>query len=161
MDTENLSKWLAIVANLGVVIGIFVLVFELRQNQSMLDQEHEMNLLTARIADIQLYQDFRWVLAQDKELMQIWLDGLDGKELTDVDEMRFLFTCISALWADASAYERSIVLGRDDQSANTIAMDTRNNIDSMVGYKTCWELTEQAISDYGFGDYVDAVNSAK
>ena len=161
MNTDSLSKWLAILANMGVVVGIFALVFELRQNQAMLDQEHEMNLLTARIADIQLYQDFRWVLAQDEELMQIWLDGLDGKELTEAQEMRFLFTCISALWADASTYERSIALGRPDTSTVKIAEDARRYIDNMPGYEMCWNATEQAIIDYGFGDYVDAVRNAE
>jgi len=159
MNTDALNKWLTLAANLGVVVGIFALVFELRQNQSMLEQEHRMNLVTARIADIQLYQDFRWTLVQDKELMQLWIDGLDGKELTEIQDMRFLFTCISALWADASTFERSVALGRTDTSAETITKEVRRNISEMPGYKRCWDATEQAIVDYGFGDFVDAVKN--
>jgi hypothetical protein len=161
MNTDNLSKWLTLAANFGVVVGIFVLVFELQQNQAMLEQEHKMNLLTARVADIQQYQEFRWMLVQDKELMQLWMDGLDGKELTEVQDMRFLFTCISALWADASTFERSIALGRNDTTAVTIANDLRRNIEELPGYKRCWDATEQAIVDYGFGEFVDAVKKPK
>jgi len=161
MNTDNLSKWLTLAANFGVLIGIFVLIFELRQNQAMLEQEQEMNLLTARIADIQQHQEFRWMLVQDTELLQLWMDGVDGKELTDVQDMRFLLTCISALWAAAATFERSIALGRDDTSAITVASDLRSNIDESPGYKRCWDATEQAIADYGFGDFVDAVRNQR
>jgi hypothetical protein len=161
MNTDNLNKWLTLAANVGVLIGIFVLVFELRQNQAMLEQEQRMNLLTARVADIQQHQDFRWMLVQDTELLQLWMDGMDGKELTDVQDMRFLLTCISALWADASTFERSVALGRIDTTAITVASDLRSNIDELPGYKRCWDATEQAIVDYGFGDFVDAVKNQR
>lgn len=160
MSFDNMNRWLTLVANFGVVIGIFVLVFELRQNQAILDQNQQMNLLTARIADIQQYHEFRRMLIQDEEIMQLWLDGLHGEELTDVQDMRFLLTCISALWADASMYERSIALGRADTTAITISTDLRENINKMPGFERCWDMTKQAIGDYGFGDFVEAVENA-
>jgi len=158
MNTDKLDRRLALAANVGVLIGIFVLVVELQQNQEMFEQEQQMNLLTARIADIQQYQEFRWMLVQDTELLQVWMDGLDGKEMTDVQDMRFLLTCISALWADASTFERSSALGRSDTTAITLASDVRGNIDESPGYERCWNSTEQAIVNYGFEDFVDAVN---
>ena len=35
MDTERLNKWLALLANVGVVAGIVILVFEVRQNNEL------------------------------------------------------------------------------------------------------------------------------
>jgi len=161
MNTDNLNKWLSLAANFGVVVGIFALVFELQQNQAMLEQEQKMNMLTARITDMQQYQDFRWTLVRDEELMQIWLDGMGGKELTPVQDMRFMTTCVSALWADAAAFERSVAMGRTDTTTKTIATDLRHRIDEIPGFKRCWDATEQAIADYGFGEFVDAVKNAE
>jgi len=52
MKFDPLNKWLSLAANIGVVIGIFVLVWEVRQNQEILEQYHQMNLLSARTTDI-------------------------------------------------------------------------------------------------------------
>ena len=147
------------VANFGVVVGIFVLVVEVRQNQAVLEQTQQMNLLTARNADIQQYHQWRAMLAQDEQLVQIWLDGVDGKELTPVQDVRYMLMCISTLWADASMYERSVALNRADTTARTISRDLHERIGEMPGYKSCWEATKEAIRDYGFGDFVNAVDA--
>lgn len=159
MKLDNLNKWLTLVANLGVVVGIFFLAFEVRQNQEILEQNHQMNLLTARNNDIQQYHEWRRVLIQDKAVAQLWMSGSAGEELAPVEEMRFLLMCISSLWADASMYERSVALGRRDTTAQTITTDIRSYIDELPGYKDCWEATKDSIADYGFEDFVESVDS--
>lgn len=159
MSVDNLNKWLTLVANFGVVVGIFVLAVEVRQNQDILEETQEMNLLTARTSDIQQYHEWRAMLIQDEELIQIWLDGVEGKEQDRVQHIRFMLMCLSTLWADASMYERSVVLDRADTTARTIAKDLHERIGEEPGHKSCWEATREAIRDYGFGDFVDAVEA--
>jgi len=159
MSVDNWNKWLTLVANFGVLIGIIVLAVEVRQNQLILEETQEMNLLSARTSDIQQYHDWRAMLIQDEELIKIWLDGVDGKELDSVQDTRFMLMCLSTLWSDASVYERSVVLNRANATASTVARDLHERIAEQPGYKTCWEATRDAIRDYGFGDFVDAVEA--
>lgn len=159
MNVDSWNKTLTLVANFGVLIGIFVLAVEVRQNQEILEEEQEMNLLTARTSDIQQYHDWRAMLIQDEELVQLWLDGVEGKELDSVQDTRFMLMCISTIWFDASMYERSMVLDREDTTARTIARDLHERNIEQPGYKGCWEATRDAVRDYGFGDFVDAVEA--
>ncbi len=46
-------------------------------------------------------------------------------------------------------------------TAITVASDLRRNIDELPGYKRCCYATEQAIVDYGFGDFVVAVKNQR
>ena len=39
MDTDRLNRWLTLIANIGVLIGIFLLVVELRQNATMMEAQ--------------------------------------------------------------------------------------------------------------------------
>jgi hypothetical protein len=82
MKLDSLNKWLTLLANLGVVAGIIFLAIELRQNQSILEQDQRISILAARTAYNQEIQVFRQMLIQDKGMAEIWNDGLAGKELT-------------------------------------------------------------------------------
>ena len=47
MNTDRLNKWLSLAASLGVLIGIFFLVIELRQNTNALYAESRQAVLTS------------------------------------------------------------------------------------------------------------------
>lgn len=159
MSFDKLNKWLTLTANIGVVIGIFILIVEVRQNQLILEETQEMNLVTARNSDMQQYHDWRSMLIQDEELVKIWIDGIEGKHADPIQDTRYMLMCLSTLWADASMYERNVVLERGGTTAQTIANDLRERIESQPGYKICWDATSDSIRGYGFGDFVDAVES--
>lgn len=56
MNTDKINKWLTLVANVGVVIGLALLIFEIRQNSELVRaQVHQ-----ARAGDYDnLYYQFR------------------------------------------------------------------------------------------------------
>lgn len=39
MNSENLNKWLTLLANIGVVIGLALLIYEVRQSQNLAETE--------------------------------------------------------------------------------------------------------------------------
>ena len=42
MKLDNVNKWLTLVANFSVVAGIIFLAIEVRQNQELLERDHEL-----------------------------------------------------------------------------------------------------------------------
>ncbi len=47
MDADRVNRWLTLVANLGVLIGLFLLVFEIRQNTDLMRAQIAMERTTS------------------------------------------------------------------------------------------------------------------
>lgn len=82
MNFEKANQWLTLLANVGVVLGIVFLAFEVRTNTS-----------TNRIAILQNYSN-NWMLihaqtAENVELAQLIELGLAGQELSAVQARQF------------------------------------------------------------------------
>jgi hypothetical protein len=106
MSLENLNKWLSLTANLGVVAGIFLLAVEIRQNQELLDRnyelaelEYELQIADGLIGISDAVNEHRFLIADSGELAQIWLDGTQGRELSEVDRTRFMELCSASIRA--------------------------------------------------------------
>lgn len=55
MNSEFLNKWLTLVANIGVLIGLFLLVFEIRQNTELMRAQVAME---RTITNRQIFSDW-------------------------------------------------------------------------------------------------------
>ena len=86
MDTDRLNRWLALGANIGVLVGLIFLVVEIRHTNDLA----RANAYRSRGGEIQeAYQ----AVALDSELSQIMLkfdqQGIDG--LTDHERIRYKY----------------------------------------------------------------------
>ncbi len=82
MNLERLNQWLVLVANLGVLIGIIAVVYELRQTQTSLQAEAG----TTRTQLAILYQD----IYRENQVYEIELKLAAGQELTTEEFSRGL-----------------------------------------------------------------------
>ena len=157
MNIDSTNKWLTLAANFGVVAGIIFLGIEVRQNQVILQDTYRLNRVEARMADVDTFNDLRGQWVQDEELTRIWIDGQAGKDLSDIDNARFLNLCTSDLWTFLKIYERSTALG-DMTTAKSSATMVRQTIDGKPGIKRCWKGVRSAMLDYGADGFVSAVD---
>ena len=82
MDTDKVNRWLTLGANLGVLVGIILLVVELEQNREMM-QAQTRNELSNSI--IHLLSES----AGNTELASIMLRANMGDELTPVQFLQY------------------------------------------------------------------------
>ena len=76
MSIDKINSWLTLVANLGVLVGIIFLAFELQQNTNISRSgEYREN--------VQEINNWRALLASDPELTRIFSDYMQG----DIDEL--------------------------------------------------------------------------
>jgi len=75
MNSESLSRWLAIGANLGVIAGIAFLALEIQQNNEMLEAQVRSERTTNRLAPSEL-------LLNNPHLAQAMVDARAGENLT-------------------------------------------------------------------------------
>ena len=165
MNLDNLNKWLTLLANIGVVAGIVFLAIEVRQNQISLDRnselmerEYELQVADGLIGIAQSSNVFRYLLAENGELAQIWSDGAAGRELSVIDHQRFMSLCGAAIWGGATQYGRNVTLGRHDLAE--AEANVRRQMNSQPGLKQCWEENVGGLRLWGYGDLVDAVSNS-
>lgn len=82
LDSERLSRWLTLGANLGVLLGIALLILELQQNRSAMRAETR-SAISQGISD-QLLQ-----VALDPELSELRFRADSGGSLTEVEKFRY------------------------------------------------------------------------
>jgi hypothetical protein len=82
LDYEKLNSWLAVLANLGVLIGIFFLAIELRQNNELMEAEARFNRVSA---SAEAYN----IQCTNGELAEIHVKVNKSQPLTDVELYRF------------------------------------------------------------------------
>ena len=84
MNADKANRWLTLGANVGVLCGILLLVYELAQNREMV-QAQTRNEVARQLSDrLQL-------LASDPELASIWVRARAGEELPVDEEARYFF----------------------------------------------------------------------
>ena len=78
MDTDQLNRWLSLLANAGVIAGIFFLALELRQNNQYMAEESKYGQLQNRI-------EFNRDLIDNPEYASLYYE-VEGEE--EIDRFR-------------------------------------------------------------------------
>ena len=82
MTTERTGRWLNILANLGVIAGLVLLVFELGQTRDLMRAQTRHELSTSIVEQL-------LVLAENPQLASIMRRGDAGEELTQDEWYQF------------------------------------------------------------------------
>jgi len=83
MNTERLNSWLTLLANVGVLIGLFVVILELRQST---------DVAQAQMADAAVagHNELNLAIATDPQVARIFIVGLyEPDKLTDTEAVQF------------------------------------------------------------------------
>jgi len=141
---DSVNKWLVLAANIGVLVGIFILVVEIRQTQEQLDSQISYNLFNSRDQRLQL-------MASDPYLAEIASKKIAGEELSFAENIRvnsYLRSVIYASEYEWDQYEK----GRfDDFDFDDMRRRLENND---LGYLDVWADMKGSTLD---ADFVTAV----
>jgi hypothetical protein len=85
----EINDWLAVITNVGVVVGIVFVVYEIRQNSEALDREYRMHWSEVYASGMDALLGHALVRIESKEVADLWLRGCQGQDLTPVDQHRF------------------------------------------------------------------------
>ncbi len=89
MDSDRVNRWLTLVANFGVLIGLLLLVFEIRQNTDMMNAQMAQARADNRLENYrdQMHSDY-WPAINVKgaaaNSTKEWLDSLTPEEFQRV-----------------------------------------------------------------------------
>ena len=82
MESDRLTRWLTIGANLGVLIGLLLLIAELAQNRGMMRAQIRHDLAMGIV-------DLLQTPANNDQLADVLFRGISGEELTPSEMFQF------------------------------------------------------------------------
>ena len=148
MNLDRTNQWLTLAANIGVILGIVFLAWEIQQNTRSVETAAYQDLI-ARIVDL------NEEVATNSELAKIILDARTKTELTDEQYLRY-FAYIASLLRHADMayfqFEQGLISKtRLDSATAPLRSQMRTN-----HAKRIWNsMKEQSSFSREFVDYID------
>jgi len=84
MDFDKLNQWMTLLANLCVIAGIAILVFELRQNNDLLESEARANIDEIRVSQQ------RMIVENTGGIADLIFRARNGESLSDAEQLRLI-----------------------------------------------------------------------
>ena len=78
LNNDKINQWLTTIANFGVIVGIVVLVIEIRQTSTQIEQ----NTVVLQAQTLESTVEVNAVIAEHSE---IWLKGSNDEDLTSAE----------------------------------------------------------------------------
>jgi len=121
VDSDRVNKWLMLVANFGVLIGLLLLVFEIRQNTDMMNAQMAQARADNRLENYrdQMHSD-HWPAIRVKRVaassIKEWLDSLSPEEfqrvrsqtLYEINDLRTQFYLYQKGYLDQRLLDTSV-----------------------------------------------------
>lgn len=142
MDTDRVNRWLTLGANLGVLVGIALLVVELRQNNENLIAQ-ERSAYNAGFSEI-------WgMAAEDSQLAEILGKELAGESLTRGEFVQLSAYFTKGLLTNQWSY---IELPADESAPNLKYL--KGSFEQFPTLRWVWEHRQEFFNP-AFVDYVN------
>jgi len=149
METNHLNRWLSLGANLAVLLGIILLVFELSQNREMMRAQTRNEISRAEMELLAL-------TAQSRDLSQVIVRANAGEELSSAERIMFVTRseAVFRLWQNVHYQHRH---GMYDQSEFLKHRATMADVlESNTGLVTYW-CTVHSLYPDSFSSDIDSL----
>jgi hypothetical protein len=114
METSKLNEWLQFLTSLGVLAGLFLVAYEIRQNSVALNRSNDYAQASSVHDTNALFVQVFSPLAQDAGLASIYEKALKHEKLDGVESVRFAqFVNTYLAWLEDLYFQQEMQLGFD------------------------------------------------
>ena len=127
---DKLNQWLTLIANVGVLIGIGFVAYELQQNTTATQLETTSNFQNA-FAEVEL------MIASNPEFANVLTKGRNGQPLTDAEFVRlqaFYRTVLRAWQTNVTQYEAGGLSAEAFEGTKALMQQTFNQDVSLLNH---------------------------
>ena len=148
MDSERLNRWLSLGANIGVLVGIGLLIFELQQNREMIRAQTRTQLA-------QGVSELLTANMSDAAYASILHRGNRGEQLTDLEQYQYdRHRNAFIAYNENVVYQYKIGLYDTDEFSHHIAR-IAGDLDRYPGIRKHWCKNRDGMSE----DLVDSAEA--
>ncbi len=129
---ERLNRWLTLGANIGVVLGLIILIVEVRQNTVQARTSASQKFLSAT-------SDLNLALIENKQMASVFRRGLEDYEVLDADEKMQFFVFVSQYY---QTYSNMYDLWRNNSLSDSAWYPIRKDFLALMaapGSRYIWE----------------------
>lgn len=130
-----------VVGALAVVITIIVLLIQVRQNTRSMVEANELQKASAIDKHPESIGNWRKEFIRDERIGEIWIAMRDGKELNEVDILRFDNMWVNFVNTQRSNFVRAKVVGEPGLSAQAVR-SVALELASSPNFLESWEITK-------------------
>jgi hypothetical protein len=113
LTTDNPNKWLTLAANVGVIFGLILLAYEIRQTNSALDRDYDVFLTDVQGRAREGWREFNGRIIESDDVADIWMRGNAGDELSPKEEVRYRYLANDFIILYQLQFEQYKIVGRD------------------------------------------------
>ena len=113
MDSEKLNHWMTLFANIGVLVGIFLVAYEVRQTNVALDREYDAFWTEIQGRSREGWREFNGRIINSEEVAEIWRRGNAGESLTHVESIRYRYLANDNILLYQQMFDQWEVAGSD------------------------------------------------
>jgi hypothetical protein len=89
MNTNTVNNWLGITTNLGIVVGLVFVGYEIHQNSLSIDRQLRDSQIAVSDGVRGAWQNWGLTIISDESVADIWVRGNASDELTTVEAERY------------------------------------------------------------------------
>ena len=132
----KIERWLTILTNLGVMVGLVLVAYQIDQTNTAMQQEDMGMQLAAFAASPDIMGDFRMRVIENEELWNLWIRGNAGESLTDSERARYELLVEDYLmrWSQLFGIFDSFSSGRGGFVVANVIQDLQNNPGLLEAY---------------------------
>lgn len=89
MKSSELNDWLGVVTNIGVIAGLVLVAYKVKQNNVALERQ-------ARASEVEMvdgiraaWQNWEYAIIENREVADIWIRGNAGEDLDPIEAVRY------------------------------------------------------------------------
>ena len=139
MDSERVNQWLTLGANIGVLVGIGLLIFELQQNREMIRAQTRTQLA-------QGVSELLTANMNDAAYASILQRGNRGEQLTDLEQYQYdRYRNAFIAYNENVVYQYKIGLYDTDEFSHHIAR-IAGDLDRYPGIRAHWCKNRDSMS---------------
>ena len=108
METRKVSEWLQVLTNVGVIIGLLLVAFQIEQTNESLELQRSQWQTEFRADRHEILTATTSMIAADKELTTLWRKGLLQQGLNEDETFRFRMIADQHMWAVWNVYMNTL-----------------------------------------------------
>lgn len=113
METDRLNRWLTFGANVGVLFGLFLVAYEIRQTNYSLDRDYDVFVTEVQGRAREGWREFNGRIIESDEVADIWIRGNAGEALTPNEAERYKYLATDLILLYQLQFRQYRMVGRD------------------------------------------------
>jgi hypothetical protein len=130
---RGINDWFTVLTNVGVIVGLMLLVVEVRQANTAMEREFRAYQQDVLDSVRETWQNFGMVLASDQDVAEIWVKGGRGDTLNEVERERYYRLATEFIYMEQQSYLNSRRFSDDSDAGDWVIRQVADYVNRYPG----------------------------